>query len=435
MTPCLICHSRENGNPERYVDVNIYDLLSDHRACPATAGSDIDARRSAMVKRNACLEDIMEVICPKCGAKDEVDISDIPPGKAILRCENCGANFEITIRGVDIPQAKCDQLDAGLSVVCPYCKKQFITAPNIVIESEFWRCPSCGGIIRIVGDKAQEIEEAAKSQPAKLITEPQIASTELDELEAKLTAKNTPSKKNEPILIAPEIGIDNGMIPPLPEKERFTAQFTVKVAGAELGPISFNVLVDWARSGMIPRDALVAKVDDGRYNLAYSMPELRPLFDGTSVAEEPGKGIREILNAESAGVTIAYGATAGIIGGTIMGILAAIVVLLGLWSPMWRFPASLQSLIALGALAIAGTGIGAIDAALGEWVIDDPWTAAVQSVIGLLLAVGMFISAIIMSGSMKSATVSAIGVFVMAFGAGYIACQFHHKLFEKTNDF
>ncbi len=372
----------------------------------------------------------MEVICPKCGAKDELDVSDIPPGKAILRCESCGANFEIIIRSVDIPQAKCDPLDAGLSVVCPYCKKTFLAAPNIVIESEFWKCPSCEGIIRIVGEEAQKIEEKAKSQPAKLITEPQIASTELDELEAKFTEKTAEKDSDEaPVLIVPDAQED--MLPPLSEKERFTAQFTVKFSGSELGPVSFNVLVDWARSGMIPRESMVAKVDDGRYNRAYLMPELRPLFDGT-VAEEPGKAIKEILKEESAGITIAYGAGSGIIGGIIMGILAAIVVLLGLWTPMWGFPPPLQALVVVGALAIVGTGIGAIDAALGEWLIDYPWTAIVQAIIGLVFGPGMFLSTIIMSSPIKSAMIGATGVFIMAFGTGFIACQFHHKLFEKN---
>ncbi|MCD6418393.1 zinc-ribbon domain-containing protein [bacterium] len=371
----------------------------------------------------------MEIVCPKCGSKDEVDLSDVPPGKVILRCENCSANFEFIIRAEDIPRAECDVVDAGLSVVCPYCKKRFLAAPDVIVESEFWRCPSCEAVFRVVGDEAQKIEAEAKSAPAKLITEPQISSEELDELEAQLSPP-----PDEPEVLVPESAPDDvevEMLPPLSEKDRFTAQFTVKVAGAELGPVSFNVLEDWARSGMIPPDALVAKTDEGRYFSAYSMPELRKLFDGET-EEEPGKVIRELIAEESVGTKIAYGAAAGIIGGIIVGLLAAFVVLLGLWSPMWGFPPVMQALVVAGALAVVGIGIGAINAALGEYLIDYPWTAPVQAIIGLIFAVGMFISAIAMSSSLKSAAMGAGGVFILAFGAGFIACQFHHKLFEKV---
>ncbi len=356
----------------------------------------------------------MNVVCPKCGAKDDVDFSKVPPGRVLLRCEKCFASFEVTITASQVPKAKCETRGDELLVTCPHCSETFPTKPELVATSALWSCPSCEGIFRLAGTQ--------EPQPSvELITEQEIPAEGLQELESRLVATGEE-------VAAAELA-EEGMLPPLSEKERFTAQFIVKVAGAELGPVSFNVLEDWARSGMIPRDALVSKVDENRFHRADRMPELLPLFEGRTAA--PGSGLKELLREETAATAILHGTTAGLLGGLVGGLLTAAVVAVGLWSPLPAFPSILQALVTAGGLVIVGAGIGAVAAVIGQWIIDYPWTAAVQIAIALVFALLMFAVNFLSTHFLDTAAKVGVASFIICAVIGIATNEFHHRLFEK----
>jgi len=374
----------------------------------------------------------MKITCPKCNAVDEMDLSEMPPGKIILRCEKCGATFDVLVKSNDIASAEFNILGEELTVTCPHCHKKFGSSSNTAGKSEFWRCPSCGRVMKIPGLQSAQTAGAADFfgvGQAETPATPKLSETELDALSAHLEAQIADENAQVPAQQWEEE--EEEMLPPLSDKDRFTAQFIVKTAGAELGPVSFNVLEDWARSGMIPPDSFVAKADEGRFHRADKMPELKKAFSAVS-GGEPGKGLRDILKEETAGTAILHGITSGLLGGIIAGALGTAVVLTGIWSPLPVYSTILQSLLLMCVIAFTGVCIGAISAVLGNWLIHYPWNATVQAAIAIVFGMGIFGVLYFKTNNLENSLYIAAGVFVAVFFAGFIGCQFHHKFHEKV---
>jgi len=389
-------------------------------------------------------EKIMQVKCPKCGATDDIDISHIPPGKALLRCELCFTSFEIVVKVSDVPLAECIEKGDVLEVTCPYCHEKFNTSLDIASKSIFWKCPTCESIFRVAGEKAediftQDIEGSGEKAVSGRTSEEtlQLGEISADGLEAfeEQLGVDLENIETEPIASSSE-NIDEfntGMLPPLSDKEKFTCHFLVKIGGAEMGPISYNVLENWARSGMMPRDALVSKADENKFYRAEQMPELLKIFDGENV--EPGKGIKELLKEESTGTAILHGLNCGLLGGLIGGVIASPVVLLGLWTPTPLFAPVLSALIFVIGTAIIGAGMAAITSVLGLWLINYSWTPLVQIIISSVFAVAIFITNMFISPQsthkLTNSIFSAVAVFLLAFIIGSFTVLFHHKIYEK----
>jgi len=373
----------------------------------------------------------MEVICPKCGASDDMDVTHIPPGKALLRCENCFETFEVEILPSNVTLAQCIPLGKNLVVHCPFCSQEFNTSLNIAKRSIIWACPSCGSIFRLpepkrdaVSDEQPSEQPFDESQPFEL---GEISAGGLEELgkQLGLNEKGIEGITTEPFSIEDS----DILLPPLTDKERFTGHFLVKINGTELGPISFVVLENWARSGMLPPEALVSKTDEARFHRADKMPELVKIFKGGT--HEPGKAIKEMLSEKTSGEIIVHGIASGLIGGLIGGILASPIVLLQIWQPLPAFSAPLAALITAIGTAIAGAGMAAITAMLGLWVIEYAWTTLVQIIIAAIFAIIAFAANFFVSRLLDASAISAGGVLIIVFLVGYFTCQIHHKLYEK----
>ncbi|MCD6595227.1 hypothetical protein J7L68_06100 [bacterium] len=379
----------------------------------------------------------MLIKCPKCGASDDINISHIPPGKALLRCESCFNSFEIIIKVSDIPLAECVERGDVLEVTCPYCREKFNTSLDIASRNIFWECPSCESILRVaetnkentIDEKVPEIDNEKNSVETLQLGE--ISSDGLEAFEEQLGV-DLDNVTTEPIAIESDIAdeFNKGMLSPLIEKDRFTSHFTVKIGGAEMGPISYNVLENWVRSGMLPRDALVSKVDENKFHRAEQMPELLKIYDGENV--EHGKGIRDLLKEESTGTAILHGINCGLLGGLIGGVIASPVVLLDFWTPTPLFSPVLSALILVIGTSIIGAGMAGITSVLGLWIINYSWITLVQIIISSIFAIAIFAANMIMTHYLwRDSVISALGVFSLAFIIGYFTILFHHKLYEK----
>ena len=391
----------------------------------------------------------MQVKCPNCGATDDVDISHIPPGKALLRCGSCFTSFEIFIKPEDVPLADCREDGEYLVVVCPYCGSVFNSSADIYEQSLFWSCPNCESIFRLPERKSAEKKEktagqistpAPESGEAEEPTQSEetleigdISFEAIERLERELSAKSD-ELKIEPLEEqggeASLTSETDKMAPPLTEKEKFSAQFIVKIGGGEIGPISYNVLEDWARAEMIPRNALVAKVGENKFYRADHIPELLAIFEGK---EKPvGGAIKEILKEESSGEKILHGITAGLLGGLVGGVIASPVVLLGLWNPAPAFNSILSALVFIIGSVVIGAGIGAINSVISLWLIDYPWILPVQLGISAIFGLAIAIFNFAVNGFLRDSLISGALVFVFALIIAYSTMRFHHKFYEKV---
>ncbi len=393
--------------------------------------------------------------CPNCGVSDEVNVSHIPPGKALLRCKSCFTSFEILIKPDDVPLADCRLEGDYLVVVCPYCGSVFNSSPDVCEQGLFWRCPNCEAVFRLPElDQRQVHSEKTEVEPSLPETEVpldsgsdnfadegkfQIGDIPSDELEALTQEFSGEKLLIEPLESSTETSAipeeesqpeENAeMAPPLTEKEKFSAQFIVKMGGGEVGPISYNVLEDWVRAGMIPRETLIAKVGDNKFYRADRIPELLAIFEGK---QSTGSAIKEILKEESTGEKIIHGITAGLLGGLVGGIIAAPVVLLGFWNPAPAFNSVLASLVfILGSVAI-GAGIGAINSVLSIWILDYPWILPIQAGLAAVFGLAIAVFNLFFLGEfLQDSLLSGVLVFVFAFVIGYFTMLFHRKFYEK----
>ncbi|GEM_PF-5287057 len=392
----------------------------------------------------------MQVKCPNCGATDDVDISHIPPGKALLRCRSCFTSFEIFIKPEDVPLADCREEGEYLVVVCPYCGSVFNSSADIYEQSLFWSCPNCESIFRlpereVVEQKEQTAGQTPAPAPESAGAEEPTQSEEtleigdispevIEQLERELSAKSeepgSESLGEQAGEDVPLMSETEDMAPPLTEKEKFSAQFIVKIGGGEIGPISYNVLEDWARAEMIPRNALVAKVGENKFYRADHIPELLAIFEGK---EKPvGGAIKEILKEESSGEKILHGITAGLLGGLVGGVIASPVVLLGLWNPAPAFNSVLSALVFIIGSVVIGAGIGAINSVISLWLIDYPWILPVQLGISAIFGLAIAIFNFAVNGFLRDSLISGALVFVFALIIAYSTMRFHHKFYEKV---
>lgn len=369
----------------------------------------------------------MKITCPKCGASGEVDMGKIPPGVVLLRCDNCGNSFHINISSKDI--AHCEsELDARgrWFVTCPHCGGKFQVDETKAKPDSIWLCPNCNRVMFLSAPPRtpENNLERKDFKDFSILASEIVQSETLEQLVENVVSEQERSRTPGSSFIG--VGKESVVIPPLSEKERYTAQFMVRVGNNEMGPVSFNVLEDWARSGIIGKDAMISKAGESNYFLAIQMPELSAIFLGE------GKTIEEILSEEKSIATVlTEGAISGALGGIIAGVVFSFLVIGGIARPMAENPIALQIFVSLGIMAFLGSVLGIVISLCSLWVVEYPWTAQFSLIPSFFLSALIMVYLLIKGAEFMHASFITGMVFTIIFIAAYVGCLFHRTLYEK----
>jgi len=389
----------------------------------------------------------MQIKCPNCGTTQEIDISHYDPGQLLVMCKSCNAKFVVPITSSDYDEAETKALGHSIvSVTCPYCGREIIATIERIKGSELWRCPACRGIFRAsipehilkIEEEAEDYEPVEKDEIAVIET---VTSENLPEAgdvefvpgisDVDVHEDKLPQEPVTQTTSAVGAGVsfqspDEEIMPPLTEKEKFTERFLVKMGDKIAGPMSFALLENWARSGIMGPNALIARMskNPNKFFPAKLMPELKPYF----FPQEPkvGTAMKEILMEVGPAELMMQAINSGALGGLVAGLIFAPIILAKLWQPVPIFSPILQVIVLLGFSTVVGLGIGAINSILERWIISYPWTTLVQSLIALLFAIFVFVI-YALRFKVGTAVFAAILAFAIFFLIGLFTCQFHRK--------
>lgn len=369
----------------------------------------------------------MKITCPKCGASDEVDMSKTPPGIVLLRCDNCGNSFRVTVSAKDIARCSSEFDTRGRWFsTCPYCGHRFQVDETKAVPNSIWLCPDCSRVVFLPAPP-----EKQKPQEQKDLKDFSILASEVIQSETLERLVETAEPEQGKLIVNGSsfvgVGKDN-IVPPLSEKERYTAQFMVRVGNNEMGPVSFNVLEDWARAGIIGKDAMISKAGESNYFLAIQMPELSPIFLG----EESVNVLEKVVSGEKTPTTVlTEGWVSGALGGIVAGAIFGILVVAGIAKPMGENSTILQVAVSLGVMAFLGSVLGVMISLSSLWIVEYPWTAQFSLIPSLFFSAILF-GYLFFKGMefMNASFISGI-VFTIMFIAAYVGCLFHRALYEK----
>lgn len=381
----------------------------------------------------------MRIECPKCHAAAEIDDAKLPEGRFSVKCKKCANAFFVEATVLPIAQVKV--IDGFAHLHCPHCKKHLKTDSQNVEENATWNCPACKQNFRL--GKISFADEQNVSPNSKN-TSPNNANTAAVSQNSNNAAQNIPheNKTNFPTFEdnSPTYIIDDGteQLPRLSDKDRYTGHFLVRINSSDFGPVSYNVLENWARTGRINAETLVAILSSSPNDSTHSantlfkagrFPELLPIFLGTNITDR-ARALKEILQEETTGHIISKGVMAGLIGGAIGGLIIAPAILFRLWQPTIPFPPALSAIIFAVGASIIGAGFGSVNAVLGIWLIEYPWTAAVQLILAFVLAIMAFATTFFGANNLDLAIYNSIGVFVISFLLAYATALIHRKYYE-----
>ncbi|MGD9413288.1 MAG: zinc-ribbon domain-containing protein, partial [Desulfobacterales bacterium] len=113
----------------------------------------------------------MQIVCSKCDKVYKVNSSKIPPGITSTKCKGCGNSISLGQSADQTQTAKPAQSapasGAGMmQITCPYCSRKYQINPNSIPQGVTnTRCKSCGHAISL----KLEAAAAPKSEPSKEI--------------------------------------------------------------------------------------------------------------------------------------------------------------------------------------------------------------------------------------------------------------------------